>query len=197
MNNSQRIKNYFTESISLQIQCAEELPEKISRASEQLVACLLSDNKIITCGNGSSAADAQDFTAKLINRFQTERPSLPGLSLTTDTNTITGIANDYHFNQIFSKQLSALGKSNDVLVVLSSGGSSLNLVEATKTAHAKKIKVIALTGSDNSELSKSLNAQDTHICIPTDNAAHIQELHRLVLHCFCGLIDNKIFGQGD
>jgi D-sedoheptulose 7-phosphate isomerase len=197
MNNSQRIKNYFTESISLQIQCAEELPDRISQASKQLVACLLTENKIMACGNGSSAADAQDFTTKLINRFQTERPSLPGLALTTDLNAITAIANDYHFNQIFSKQLSALGKSNDILVVLSSSGNSLNLIEAIRVAHAKKITVIALTGNDGGDVRKSLNAQDTHICIPSDTAEHVQEVHRLVLHCFCDLIDNKIFGQGD
>jgi phosphoheptose isomerase len=197
MNNSLRIKNYFTESISLQIQCADELPDKISQASQQLVTCLLAENKIMACGNGSSAADAQDFTSKLINRFQTERPSLPGLALTTDLNAITAIANDYHFNQIFSKQLSALGRSNDILVVLSSDGSSLNLIEAIKVAHAKKITVIALTGNDDGDVGNSLNAQDTHICIPSDKTAHIEELHRLVLHCFCDLIDNKIFGQGD
>lgn len=197
MNNSQRIKNYFSESISLQIQCAEQLPEEISQASKQLVSCLLADNKIMACGNGSSATDAQHFTAKLVNRFQTERPSFPGLALTTDTAAITAIANDYHFNEIFSKQLSALGKSNDILLIITTGGNSPNLIEAVKAAHAKKITVIALTGNGGGDVARSLGAQDTHICIPSENAAHIQELHRLVLHCFCDLIDNKIFGQGD
>ncbi len=170
------------------------LCELIAFASQRIVDALVNDKKILTCGNGGSACDAQHFSSEMLNRFERERPSLPAIALTTDTSTLTSIANDYHFDEVFAKQLRALGQSGDILLAYSTSGNSANIVKAVNVAHEKDMLVIALTGKDGGILAGAMNEADIEIRVPSDSTARIQEVHLLISHCLCDLIDHQLFG---
>ncbi len=192
-----RIKSNFTESIQTKISASEVLSGPIEQASMVMVQSLLSGNKLFSCGNGGSAGDAQHFSAKLLNRYETERPPLPAIALTTDTSTITSIANDYHYDEVFSKQLRALGNSGDVLLAISTSGNSRNVIKAIETAVSKDIPIIALTGKDGGDIAGLLGENDVEIRVPSSRTARIQEVHLLVIHCLCDIIDTTLFPQAD
>lgn len=195
MDLATRIKRIFNDSVDTKLQSMETLSQPIVTASDLLISCLLSERKILTCGNGGSAADAQHFSSELLNRFEIERPGLPCIALTTDASTITSIANDYQFADIFSKQVRALGQPGDVLVGISTSGSSKNVINAIHAAHERELNVIAFTGRDGGEMAKILDENDVEIRVPADNTARIQEVHLLTIHCLCDLIDYQLLGQ--
>lgn len=194
MSLQNRIINHFTNSIQTQQDTLTNLGELIEFASQRLVATLLNDKKIITCGNGRSAAAAQLLSSAMLTQYERDRPSLPAIALTTDTTTITAIANDYHFDDIFAKQLRALGQSGDILVAYTDGNNSTNVAKAITTAHDKDISVIALTGNNGGMITPLLNETDIEIRVPSNASAHIQEVHTLITHCLCDLIDHQLFG---
>ncbi|MCL6554730.1 MAG: phosphoheptose isomerase [Burkholderiales bacterium] len=194
MDLASRIHQQFTDSAHLKLQAMELLAEPIAQAAERMVACLMKDGKIMACGNGGSAADAQHFSSELLNRFERERPGLAALALTTDTSTLTSIANDYAYEQVFSKQVRALGQPGDLLLAISTSGNSRNVVEAVHAAHEREMGVIALTGRGGGQLAEILNAEDVHICVPSTVTARIQEVHLLTLHCLCDAIDYLLLG---
>ncbi|MDH3311435.1 MAG: phosphoheptose isomerase [Gammaproteobacteria bacterium] len=191
-----RVKNNFQESILTTQNCMEDLAPIITQAASHMIQALLTDRKILVCGNGGSAADAQHFSAELLNRFERERPGLPAIALTTDTSTITAIANDYHFDDIFSKQVRALGQAGDILLGISTSGNSRNVIRAIEAAHERGIVCVALNGREGGEISSLLAGQDVNICVPGASTARIQEVHGIVIHCLCDLIDYQLLGQG-
>ncbi|SMY17214.1 phosphoheptose isomerase [Photobacterium aquimaris] len=187
------IRESFTESIQTQIAAAEALPDAIAKAAQAMVQSLLNGNKILSCGNGGSAANAQQLASCLINRFEIERPSLPALALTADTTVLSAIANDYHHDEVFSKQVRALGQAGDILLVLSTSGNSKNIIKAMEAALTRDMTIIALTGKDGGEMAGLLGVQDVEIRIPSQRTARIQEGHLLTVHCLCDLIDQVLF----
>jgi len=189
-----RIRRQFTESAQLKLKAHDALAEPIRRATEAMVKCLLANGKILACGNGGSAADSQHFSAELLNRFERERPGLAAIALTTDTSTLTSIANDYEYEQIFSKQVSALGQAGDVLLGISTSGNSNNVVRAVSAAHEREMLVVALTGRGGGQIENLLTPQDVNICVPHSQTARIQEVHLLALHCICDGIDTMLLG---
>ncbi|MGB8286300.1 MAG: phosphoheptose isomerase [Candidatus Aquirickettsiella gammari] len=189
-----RIKTHFSESIRTKSDAAETLPEIILAASQLLVECLLNNNKILVCGNGGSAADSQHFASEMINRFETERPSLPAIALTTDTSTITSIANDYSYNEVFAKQIRALGQAGDTLLLITTSGNSESILRACEAAQSRDLKIIALTGKEGGSLAGLLNSTDIEIRVLGSSTARIQETHLLIIHCLCDLIDKQLFG---
>ena len=189
-----RISNHFRDSIETKRRASEELITPIQRAGKLMAQSLLSEGKILSCGNGGSAADAQHFSAELLNRFEKERPGLPAIALTTDTSTLTAIANDYNYNEIFSKQIRAIGYSKDLLLAISTSGNSGNVIEAINAAHDREMAVICLTGKDGGAMAGLLNQNDVEIRAPSDRTARIQEVHLIVIHCLCDLIDMQLFG---
>lgn len=192
-----RIKEHFNNSIQTKIVAADVLPEAIAEASQVMVQCLLDNHKILSCGNGGSAGDAQHFSSEMLNRFERDRPGLPAVALTTDTSTLTSIANDYHYQDIFSKQIRALGQAGDVLLAISTSGNSPNILQAITAAQDRAMHIIALTGRDGGELANLLSNDDVLICVPAQSTARIQETHLLIIHCLCDLIDCQLFGPGD
>ena len=191
----ERISQHFSESIQAKIQSADILPPMISKAAQIMVDALLNDRKILTCGNGGSAADAQHFSAELLNRFEVERPSLPAIALTTDSSTLTAVANDYHYDVIFAKQIKALAHEGDVVLVISTSGSSENIVKAIKAAHDRQCTVVALTGKNGGKIPALLQEGDIEIRIPADRTCRIQECHILVIHSLCDIIDSTLFSK--
>lgn len=189
-----RIQDHFEESIAVKAKSAETLAEPIYRAGEIMVASLLQDGKILSCGNGGSAGDAQHFSAELLNRFERERPGLPAIAITTDSSTLTAIANDYDYNEIFSKQVSALGLPGDVLLAISTSGSSANVMAAMEAARDREMRIVAMTGRDGGAMAKLLADGDVEIRVPSQRTARIQEVHLVVLHCLCDFIDSRLFG---
>ena len=189
-----RVSRHFSDSAQTKLAAVEALAQPIVRATELMVASLLASGKILACGNGGSAADPQHFAAELLNRFERERPGLAAMALTTDTSTLTSIANDYDYRQVFSKQVLALGQPGDVLLAISTSGSSPNVVAAVRAAHDRDMKVVALTGKGGGEIGKHLAAADVHICVPHAVTARIQEVHLLTLHCLCDGIDCLLLG---
>ncbi len=189
-----RISENFSESAHLKLQSMDVLAGPIAEAAERMVECLKQDGKILACGNGGSAADCQHFSAELLNRFEMERPALAAMALTTDTSTLTSIANDYDFDQIFSKQVRGLGRANDVLLAISTSGNSRNVLAAIEAAHENDMSVVALTGRDGGKMGAVLGANDVHICVPANSTARIQEVHLLTLHCICDAIDCLLLG---
>jgi D-sedoheptulose 7-phosphate isomerase len=189
-----RIRRQFNDSAQLKLKALEVLAAPIAQATEIMVKCLLANGKILACGNGGSAADSQHFAAELLNRFERERPGLAAIALTTDTSTLTSIANDYQFEQIFSKQVSALGQPNDVLLAISTSGNSKNVASAIAAAHEREMRVVALTGRGGGEIGNLLGNDDVNICVPHSQTARIQETHLLALHCLCDGIDTMLLG---
>ncbi len=189
-----RISENFSESAHLKLQTMDALAGPIAAAAERMMQCLKSDRKILSCGNGGSAADAQHFAAEMLNRFERERPGLAAMALTTDTSTLTSIANDYDYEQVFSKQVRALGQAGDLLLAISTSGGSRNVVAAAQAAHECQIGVIALTGRNGGKLAEVLLPTDIHICVPAQSTARIQEVHLLTLHCLCDAIDCLLLG---
>src|SRR5882724_974219 len=189
-----RINQHFTDSAQLKLQAMELLAGPLASASERMVQCLMNEGKILSCGNGGSAADAQHFSAELLNRFEKERPPLAAIALSTDTSTITSIANDYHYDEIFSKQIRALGHPDDILLAISTSGNSPNVMEAINAAHDRQMDVVALTGKKGGKIAALLGPNDVHICVPAERTARIQEVHLLCLHCMCDAIDCLLLG---
>ena len=193
MDTITRINQHFSASIQTKIDSADSLPGVIAEAANYLVQCLLSNNKILSCGNGGSACDAMHFSSELLNRYQRERPSLPAIALTTDSATITSIGNDYDFNQIFSKQIRGLGQENDILLAITTSGNSANIINAVAAAHERNMRVIALTGKDGGNIAKALGPHDLEIRVPCAVTAHIQETHLVIIHLLCDIIDQQLF----
>lgn len=189
-----RISQQFADSAQTKLQAVDALAAPIAQAIETMVHCLMNNGKILACGNGGSAADSQHFAAELLNRFEKERPGLAAMALTTDTSTLTSIANDYDFVQIFSKQVRALGQPGDVLLAISTSGNSPNVIDAITAAHEREVRVVALTGKAGGKMAGLLREGDVHICVPADRTARIQEVHLLVLHCLCDGIDCMLLG---
>jgi DnaA initiator-associating protein len=187
------IKESFTESIQIQIAAAEALPDAITHAAQAMVTSLLNGNKILCCGNGGSAANAQQFVSCLLNHFETERPSLPAMALTADNTTLTAVANDYDYAQIFSKQVRAFGQAGDILLAISTSGNSANIVKAMEAAVTRDMTIIALTGKDGGEMAGLLGEHDVELRIPSLRTVRIHEVHMLTLHCLCDLIDQVLF----
>lgn len=194
MDLAERIRQQFNDSAQTKLASVDALAAPIAEAVEAMVKCLLGNGKILACGNGGSAADSQHFSAELLNRFERERPGLAAIALTTDTSTLTSIANDYDYNQVFSKQVLALGQANDVLFAISTSGNSPNVVAAMHAAHDRDMRVVALTGKNGGEMAKWLAPNDIHICVPHNRTARIQEVHLLTLHCLCDGIDCLLLG---
>jgi phosphoheptose isomerase len=192
-----RINHNFSESIQTKINAADTLGDVLALACEKIVQCLLDGHKIMSCGNGGSATDAMRFASQMLNRFKHERPSLPAIALTADIATLTSIANDYSYNDIFAKQVRALGHSGDMLLAISTSGNSANVVNAIKAAHDKDIIVIALTGADGGKIPSILHDDDIEIRIPAHEVARIQETHLLIIHCICDIVDYQLFGHGE
>jgi D-sedoheptulose 7-phosphate isomerase len=189
-----RVAAQFAESAKLKLDAAQSLVAPLVRAGSVLAEALRQGGKALACGNGGSAADAQHFAAELVNRFEMERPPLAAVALTTDTSTLTSIANDYAYQQVFSKQVRALGRRGDVLLAISTSGNSANVVEAIGVAHELAMRVIALTGNGGGKMGAMLRADDVHVCVPHKTTARIQEVHLLALHCICDGIDYQLFG---
>jgi D-sedoheptulose 7-phosphate isomerase len=189
-----RVRQHFSDSAQTKLAAVEALAEPIARATELMAGTLLSNGKILACGNGGSAADSQHFAAELLNRFERERPGLAAIALTTDTSTLTSIANDYDYRQVFSKQVLALGQPGDVLLAISTSGGSKNVIAAVQAAHERDMRVVALTGRGGGELGRALDNRDVHVCVPHEVTARIQEVHLLVLHCLCDGIDCLLLG---
>ena len=192
-----QISRHFKDSVTVKQKAADKLVDPIQQAGDKIVQCMLNNGKILSCGNGGSAADAQHFSAELVNRFEKERPGLPAFALTTDSSTLTAIANDYDYNQIFSKQITALGQPGDVLLAISTSGNSANVLEAINASHEREMIIIALTGKDGGSIARLLKEQDIEIRIPSNRTARIQEVHLLVIHCLCDFIDTQLFGGDD
>jgi D-sedoheptulose 7-phosphate isomerase len=195
MNLLARISRQFEDSAQTKLAAMEALAAPIAQAVEAMVASLLAGGKVMACGNGGSAADSQHFAAELLNRFEKERPPLAAVALTTDSSTLTSIANDYAYDQVFAKQVRALGQPNDVLLAISTSGGSPNVVEAIRAAHEREVRVVALTGKGGGAMAPLLNDADVHICVPSDRTSRIQEVHLLILHCLCDGIDCMLLGE--
>ncbi len=194
MELADRIGDHFRDSIEVKQKSLEVLVEPIHRAGEAMVNCLLNNGKILSCGNGGSAGDAQHFSAELLNRFEKERPGLPAMALTTDSSTLTAIANDYSYEEIFSKQVSALGQAGDVLLAISTSGNSANVAAAMKAARERDMLVVVLSGNDGGTMAQLLTEQDIEVRVPSNRTARIQEVHLVVIHCLCDFIDTRLFG---
>ncbi len=194
MDTHDRVIRHFHDSIHTKQKAMDQLAPQIVQAAGTMVDCLASEGKILSCGNGGSAGDAQHFSSELLNRFEMERPGLPAMALTTDSSTITSIANDYAYEEIFSKQVRALGHAGDVLLAISTSGNSANVVAAIHAAHERGMRVVALTGKDGGAMAELYREGDCEIRVPSPVTARIQEVHLLVIHCLCDLIDNTLFG---
>jgi len=195
MDLAAHLKQHFDEGIELRSRMAQTLPAEIARAGEALAAALKSGRKALACGNGGSAADSQHFAAEIVGRFERERPGLPAIALTTDTSGLTAIANDYGFDRVFARQVEALGASGDVLLAISTSGNSKNIIEAVKAAQARDLVVIALTGRDGGAMGKMLRPRDFHLNVAHPRTMRVQEIHLLVVHCLCEVVDNVIYGE--
>ena len=193
----QRIQQQFFDSADLKYAAAEILSKPIADAVNTVVGCITAGGKVLTCGNGGSAGDAQHFAAEFVGRFERERPGLAAIALNTDTSILTAIGNDYAFDAIFAKQVQALGAPGDVLLALSTSGNSANVLAAVEAAQAREMTVIALTGRGGGKLRERLTETDVHICVPHDRTARIQEVHILAVHCLCDAVDTQLLGEQD
>jgi len=189
-----RIRGHFSDSAQVKLKAMEVLATPLSEAGELMAACLKKDGKILACGNGGSAGDAQHFSAELLNRFEMERPPLAAVALTTDSSTLTSIANDYSYEEVFSKQVVGLGRPGDVLLAISTSGNSPNVLKAMQAAHERSMTVVALTGKSGGKMSGMLREEDINLCVPSGSTARIQEVHLICLHCICDAIDCILLG---
>jgi D-sedoheptulose 7-phosphate isomerase len=192
----ERVKGIFEDSLQTTRAAKDELAPSITDAAARMFQALMAGRKIMACGNGGSAADAQHFTAELINRFERERPPLAAVALTTDTSTLTSIGNDYHFDEVFSKQIRAFGQPGDILLAITTSGNSRNVLRAIEAAHEREISCVMLTGRDGGQVNALVGAGDVHICVRAKSTARIQEVHGIAIHCLCDLIDQQLLGQG-
>lgn len=193
----QRIQRHFFDAADLTNQSAEQLAKPIADAVQALLGCITAGGKVLACGNGGSAADAQHFAAEFVGRFERERPGLAAIALNTDTSILTAIGNDYAYDQVFSKQVQALGNPGDVLLAITSSGNSPNVLAAVDVAHEKDMTVIALTGRGGGKLGARLTETDVHLCVPHERTARIQEIHILAIHCMCDAVDVQLLGEQD
>ncbi len=198
MNNIiERIKHNFSESIQTKINAADTMLPIVGAACEKIVQCLLEGHKILSCGNGGSACDALHFSSEMLNRFKHERPSLPAIALTADIATLTSIANDSSYSEVFAKQIRALGQEGDILLAISTSGHSSNILTAIKAAHDRNMNVIAMTGYDGGKIPGILKENDIEIRVAAHDTARIQETHLLIIHCMCDIVDYQLFGHGE
>ena len=197
MHAQYRIIHIFNSSIEAKERSLERLPDSIELAGRMITGCLRAEGKILLCGNGGSAADCQHFAAELTNRFTMDRPSLPAIALTTDSSALTAIGNDYDFTEIFSKQLEALGREDDLLIAISTSGNSANVEQAVTRAQAIGMPVVMLTGNGGGKLARLAEAKDVEICVPATNTARIQEVHLTIIHCLCDFIEYDLFNFTD
>lgn len=195
MDLNARVTQLFNDSLAAKQAALKTLVPAIVSAAQLMAKALQGNHKIMSCGNGGSAADSQHFSAELLNRFERERAPLAGIALTTDTSTLTSISNDYTYDQVFSKQVQALGQPGDVLLAISTSGNSPNVMRAMQTAHDKGVHIVALTGRDGGKMAPLLKSPDVEIRVPAKVTARIQEVHLLCLHCLCDLIDAQLFGN--
>ncbi len=191
----QRIQQHFVDSADLKYQAAQSLTKPIAAAIQAILASVTSGGKVLACGNGGSAADAQHFSAEFVGRFERERPELGAIALSTDSSILTAVANDYDFHQVFAKQVRALGQPGDVLLAITTSGSSANVLAAVEAAHAREMTVVALTGRGGGRMSQALRETDVHICVPHERTARIQEVHILAIHCICDGVDAQLLGD--
>lgn len=189
-----RILGHFQASAQAKLNAADALAPHIEQAARLMVHCLTQGGKIMACGNGGSAADAQHFAAKMVNRFEQERPGLAAIALATDTSTLTSIANDYAYDQIFARQLKALGQPGDILLAISTSGNSPSVLQAVNAAHARGIHVVSLTGRSGGGLAEQMADDDVFLCVPAESTARIQEIHLLAIHCLCDAVDSVLLG---
>ena len=194
MDPTDRVIHNFNESIRTAADAVNALAASIAAAATGITDCLLNDGKVLACGNGGSATDAQHFSCEMLNRFETERPGLPAISLTADSATLTAIANDSVYADVFAKQVRALGRTGDMLLAITTSGNSASVLHAVQAAHEQEMRCIALSGRDGGELSAHLSAGDIHLCVPGASTARIQEVHRIVIHCLCDLVDHQLLG---
>jgi len=190
-----RVSDSFAQHLDTVQSLSNDLVPIITRAANVCLTALLADKKILSCGNGGSAADAQHFSSELLNRFELERPGLPAVALTTDSSTLTSIANDYNYDEIFSKQVRALGQPGDILLAISTSGNSTNVIRAVEAAHERDMIVVALNGREGGEISRILNENDVDVLVRGPSTARVQEMHIIVIHCLCDLIDHQLLGQ--
>lgn len=195
MNAEKRVRDHFAESIATKLASVDVISPSIARGGEIMSRSLSDDGKILSCGNGGSAGDAQHFSSELLNRFEMERPGLPAMALTTDSSTLTSIANDYAYEDIFAKQIRALGRQGDVLLAISTSGNSENVCRAIVAAHERAMRVVALTGHEGGRMADLLSDDDVEIRVPATRTARIQEVHLVVIHCLCDLIDMTLLGS--
>ena len=190
-----RVSEQFSESIATKETAHATIVEFIAAGGLLMGHALQNDGKILSCGNGGSAGDAQHFSSELLNRFERERPGLPAIALTTDSSTLTSIANDYAYEDIFAKQVRALGREGDILLAISTSGNSENVNRAIGAAHERSMRIVALSGRNGGRMAKLLNTDDVEIRVPAERTARIQEVHLLAIHCLCDLIDTHLFGS--
>lgn len=194
MEAAEIVRALFGASIATKQDAAAVLAEPVAAAGAAMVRCLLADAKILSCGNGGSAADAQHFSSELLNRFDRDREGLPGIALTTDSSALTSIGNDYSYDDVFAKQVRAIGRRGDMLLAISTSGNSANVNRAVTAAHDREMNVVALSGRDGGEMAGLLAPGDFEIRVPSDVTARIQEVHLLAIHCLCELIDQTLIG---
>ncbi len=195
--NERRVHGHFADSARLKQDAAAVLAPHIARAGALMADCLLADGKILACGNGGSAADSQHFAAELVGRFERERPELPAIALSTDTSLLTAIANDYSYEQVFAKSVRALGAKGDVLLAISTSGNSANVIAAIEAAQMREMRVVAMTGKGGGRIGELLTPDDVHLCVPHPRTARIQEVHLLMIHCLCDIIDATLLGDSE
>lgn len=193
MNEADKIRELFSASISAKQTAAETMVSDITRAIELLETAIKNGNKVLSCGNGGSAADAQHFSSEFINRFNQDRESIPAIALTTDSSTLTSIANDYSYDEIFSRQISSLGQPGDILLAISTSGNSGNIVRAMQEAHKRGMQIIAFTGRNGGEMAGLIQNPDVELRVPSESTARIQEVHLLMIHILCARIDNRLY----
>jgi D-sedoheptulose 7-phosphate isomerase len=191
----ERIQQHFRDSAAVKLAAVETLALPIAAAIDTMFGALANGSRILACGNGGSAADAQHFAAELIGRFERERPGLPAVALTTDASVLTALANDYAYDEIFARQIRALGQPGDVLLAITTSGNSANVLAAIEAAHEREMVVVALTGNGGGNANGVLTDLDIHICVPSERTARIQEVHLLTVHCLCDGIDAMLLGE--
>jgi D-sedoheptulose 7-phosphate isomerase len=195
MDLTNRVNQIFADSIQTKTLAQAELADLTAQAAQLIVGRMVNGNKVLSCGNGGSAADAQHFSSEMLNRFERERQGLPAIALTTDTSTLTSIANDYDYEEVFAKQVRALGQTGDVLLAISTSGNSNNVNAAIESAHDRGMHVVALSGKDGGRLATLLREEDIELRVTSETTARVQEVHLLLIHCICDLIDQQLLGS--